>query len=185
MSPVNLVAQANGATTVYKPAPVKPKRTWVRKPKVHMTGYQEGFKVLFGSYPLVGDSLKKRPKNGVVAMTREAFQLRNALGTAIGMVFGGFVPAASYVVSHMELSGVVGAWGTPMAILVYGGLVYSARTVLKWAYMAFRDAFKACGFVIIVEGVMTFSRVPELSFFALGLLVLINAIAAGVTLSRG
>lgn len=32
---------------------------------------------------------------------------------------------------------------------------------------------------------MTFSKVPELSFFALGLLVLVNAIAAGVTLSRG
>lgn len=36
-------------------------------------------------------------------MTREAFAWKNSLGTFLGMIFGGFVPAASYVVSHMEL----------------------------------------------------------------------------------
>lgn len=178
MSPVALVSEA----------PVTKKRGWARsgKPKPELTAYQKVFKAVFGSVPLTGDSLKKRPKNGVVAMTKEAFAWRNSLGTFLGMIFGGFVPAASYVVSHMELMPMGGTWWeTPKALLVYGGLVYSARTVIKWAYMAFRDAFKAIGFVVIVEGVMTFSKVPELSFFALALLVLVNAIAAGVTLSRG
>lgn len=182
MSPVALVATEVAAVAAPK------KRGWgPRKPKEKLppTVYQTVFKFIFGDYPLSGNTLAKRPKNGVVAMTREAMSLKNLLGTFIGMVLGGFVPAASYVVSHCELMGLPEWWALPKAALVYGGLLYSARTVIKWAYMAFRDAFKAIGFVVIVEGVMTFSKVPELSFFALSLLVLINAIAAGVTLSRG
>lgn len=61
MSPVALVAPPDNTPAV------RAKRGWVRsgKPKPELTAYQKVFKAVFGSVPLTGDSLKKRPKNGV------------------------------------------------------------------------------------------------------------------------
>lgn len=119
---------------------------------------------------------------GVVPMVREAFKRDNRLAMLCGSVLGGFVPIASYVLAHNELGE---RWYTsPRLALVCGGLLYSAKTVVQWAQMAFRDKYKAYGFAVLVEGVMTFSRTPWLGALALGLLVFINACATGVTLSR-
>lgn len=127
----------------------------------------------------------KRPASdtGIVAMVRQAAKRDNRLATAIGALFGGFVPIASFALVHGELGS---DWYLdPKSALVAGGLLYSAKTVVQWAQLAFRDKAKAIGFAVLVEGVMTFSATSWLSYAALALLVSINAVATGVTLSRG
>jgi len=117
-------------------------------------------------------------------MVRTAIMPENALATAMGAILGGFVPLATFTVAHQELGGT--EWYLqPKLALVLGGLLYSAKTVVHWGHLAFRDRTKALGFVILLEGVMIFSATAWLSYFALALLVAINAIATGVTLSRG
>ncbi|XHR29866.1 MAG: hypothetical protein ACFUZC_04790 [Chthoniobacteraceae bacterium] len=72
-------------------------------------------------------------------------------------------------------------WGYPVAfahILVAGGLAYSAKTVYQWGLAVFADRFKAIGFTLLVEGVLTFGRSGCLVFPALGILALINSISA-------
>lgn len=155
-----------------------PKSKRVRKPKAEIKLHQRLFSWVFDDK----ETLHKRPVNGVVQMVREAFARKNLLATVIGGVLGSFVPVATYVLAHYEVLG--DWWKAPKAVLVCGGLIYSARTMLKWAYMAFRDALKAVGFTLILEGVMTFSVIPSLALIALGLLVFVNATAAGVTLAR-
>ena len=124
-----------------------------------------------------------RTSGGLVAMVRTAAMPENALATAIGAVLGGFVPLATFTVAHQELPGA--EWYLqPKLALVLGGLLYSAKTVVQWGQLAFRDRTKALGFVVLLEGVMVFSATMWLSYFALALLVAINAIATGVTLSR-
>ena len=72
-----------------------------------------------------------------------------------------------------------------MLILVLGGLLFSAKTVWQWAHQAFaNDAWKATGFVVLLEGVMTLSQIPALAIAALVLLTAINGIATGVVLSK-
>lgn len=121
---------------------------------------------------------------GVVSQVRTAFRRDNALATTCGAVLGGFVPAATFSVAHGELSASAPLWTQPLALLVLGGLVFSALTVAAWGRMAFKSPVKAVGFTVLIEGVMTFSHQTWLSCVALAYLVLINAIATGVTLSR-
>lgn len=123
---------------------------------------------------------KRQP--GVVEQVRTAFHRKNALATSIGLVFGGFVPVATYYVSHHEVA--ASAHGYAMLALVIGGLVFSAKTVWQWARAAFADPWKATGFVVLLEGVMTLSGQGALAVAALTLLTAVNAIATGVTLSR-
>lgn len=126
-----------------------------------------------GSYSTVAE---EEPL-GVIDQIRTA--LKNPLATFAGFVLGGFVPVATFSVSHLDktLNEYV------MWALVLGGLIYSALTVFTWAKNAFGHAVKAFGFVVLIEGVMTLSGLPELSYAALALLVLINGIATGATLS--
>lgn len=130
------------------------------------------------------DTAPKRPADaGIVGMVRQAARRENRLATAIGALFGGFVPIASFALVHGELGS---DWYLdPKSALVAGGLLYSAKTVVQWAQLAFRDRAKAYGFAVLVEGVMTFSATAWLAYTALALLVSINAVATGVTLSRG
>lgn len=67
--------------------------------------------------------------------------------------------------------------------LVLGGLLFSAKTVFAWGALAFRDRWKAAGFVVLLEGVMITSSVPMLALTLLAILVAINGIATGCTLS--
>lgn len=116
---------------------------------------------------------------------RLAFQRDVLLATLIGFVLGGFVPVASYVVCHQELPSATGWHQMALGTLVAGGLLFSAKTVWQWARAGFSDAWKATGFVVLVEGVMVLSAVTWLAWTALVLLVGVNGIATGVTLARG
>jgi hypothetical protein len=106
---------------------------------------------------------------------------RNPLPAVIGALLGALVPSATFVVGHYELS----SWTEPKALIVLGGLAFSALTMFRWGRLAFGSAVKALGFVVLAEGVMTFSSTAWLSVVALGYLVLINAIATGCTIALG
>lgn len=123
---------------------------------------------------------------GIVAQVRQAFGPRARLATSVGMLLGGFVPVATFVLAHTDLARLFGADGLPWAktwALIIGGLLYSALTVYQWAKLAFTSAPKAFGFVVLLEGVMVTSSTRWLAFAALGYLVVINGIATGCTLS--
>jgi VIT1/CCC1 family predicted Fe2+/Mn2+ transporter len=122
---------------------------------------------------------------GVVAQVRRACARGNRLAAFVGMLLGGFVPLAVYVVAHNEavpLSSITFGTSGPWA-LVFGGLAYSAKTVFAWGKLAFESAFKATGFVVLVEGVAVTSHTQWLGLAALGYLVLINGVATACTLS--
>ena len=93
----------------------------------------------------------------------------------VGIALGAFVPLASYTLVHVD--GRREVW-----ILVAGGLVYSALTVYKWAERAFTYRMKAIGFVVLLEGVMTFTRVEWLGLAGLAILMGLNAWSAAASL---
>jgi hypothetical protein len=97
----------------------------------------------------------------------------------MGFLLGGFVPIATFVVAHREVT----AWYDVGVFLVIGGLLYSARTVFEWGKVAFRSPVKSAGFVLLLEGVMVTAHTPWLGYGALLYLVLINGIATGCNLS--
>jgi hypothetical protein len=115
---------------------------------------------------------------GVVDQVRAATRGQNRLATLAGFVLGGFVPCATYFVAHGDVAVHAGFWG-----LVVGGLVFSAKTVFDWGTLAFQSGFKALGFCVLVEGVMTFSTIQPLSIAALVVLCLVNGIATGCNLA--
>lgn len=125
-----------------------------------------------------------RTDNGIVGMVRAAARRENRLATCIGSVFGGFVPVAIHHLVHKEVT-VDHWWTQPKTALIAAGLVYSAMTVVQWGQMAFKSRVKAVGFAALVEGVMALSSSSWLSSSALILLVTVNAVATGVTLSKG
>jgi hypothetical protein len=114
---------------------------------------------------------------GVVDQVKRSFAKKNRFATFCGLLLGGFVPSATFTVAHYEVS--VNPW---LWVLVVGGLIYSAFTVFKWGTVAFTSKVKAVGFVVLIEGTMTFAHTPWLSLLALGLLVSINGIATGCNL---
>ena len=121
-----------------------------------------------------------RRQLGVVAQVRRAFASGNRLAAVVGLLLGGFVPLAVYVVAHGESGTFKGherAW-----LLVAGGLVYSALTVFEWARLAFTSVPKSVGFVVLVEGVMVTSTTHWLALTALGYLIGINGIGTACTL---
>lgn len=131
----------------------------------------------------------RAPRRGrpvsIVDQVRTACRRENRLATLLGALLGGFVPLATFTVAHRELDLSAALWTQPLALLVLGGLIYSARTVYEWARLAFVSPVKALGFTVLLEGVMTCSGVEWLSYSALGYLIGVNAIAAGVTLALG
>jgi hypothetical protein len=128
-----------------------------------------------GSFYAATDSASR----GIIAQIHIA--ARNPLPAVIGALLGALVPSATFVVGHYELT----SWTEPKALIVLGGLVFSALTVFRWGRLAFGSAVKALGFVVLAEGVMTFCSTAWLSVVALGYLVLINAIATGCTIALG
>ena len=128
-----------------------------------------------GSLHAVTDSASR----GIIKQIHIA--ARNPLPAVIGALLGALVPSATFVVGHYELT----SWTEPKALIVLGGLVFSALTVFRWGRLAFCSAVKAFGFVVLAEGVMTFCSTAWLSVVALGYLVLINAIATGCTIALG
>jgi hypothetical protein len=114
---------------------------------------------------------------GVVEQVRIAFRREHRLAALWGVLIGGIVPVAIYAVGHVEVD-YREWWLEPKALLVLGGLVFSAGTVFAWARLAFRSAPKALAFTFLLEGVMTFSSQTWLSYVALAYLIVINAIGA-------
>lgn len=120
---------------------------------------------------------------GVVDQVVLAFNARNRLATVLGFIAGGIVPVATYVEAHSDLNDSLPLYSQAASFMVLGGLVFSAKTVFTWAKRAFRDGWKAAGFVVLLEGVMITSHVPVLPLVLLAILVAINGIATGCILS--
>lgn len=127
-----------------------------------------------------------KPKLSVMAQIRTAFARRNWLATAIGAVKGGSIPFGTFVLYHLEMAN--DPW-QPKGVLVLCGLIYSIRTVYGWCQQVFRqedgspDTWKALGWCLLIEGLMTISSTFWINCGALALLVLINAIATGISLT--
>jgi hypothetical protein len=119
---------------------------------------------------------------GITDQVRRAVQKQNRLASIVGAVLGGFVPLATYTIAHAGPD--LHTWlGLSSLALIAGGLAYSATTVLGWAWIAFRSVPKAIGFVVLTEGTMIFGP-AWLGFCALGILVLINALATACNLAE-
>lgn len=109
-----------------------------------------------------------------------ASQNDNLPATIVGFLLGGFVPVATYTQAH-ELGDRM--FSDPLGFLVLGGLLFSCYTVVAWGKNAFSSLLKAVGFVLLVEGSMTFSHVKWVALAALAFLVVINGVATGVNLA--
>jgi VIT1/CCC1 family predicted Fe2+/Mn2+ transporter len=146
----------------------------------------------------VSDRIQKRPshrsslpeatsasaaRTNAVDQVRIALRPRNRLATFLGFLLGGFVPLASFFVAHFELTAITPLYTQRALYLVLGGLAYSAKTVWQWGTVAFQNAFKALGFVVLLEGVMVTSHILWLSIAALVYLMAINGIATGCNLT--
>jgi hypothetical protein len=125
-------------------------------------------------------------KLSTVAKIRTAFSKRNLLATAIGAVKGGAIPFGTFALYHLEMDNDI--WQAK-GLIVLGGLVYSAKTVFGWCKQIFRrengesDTLKALGWCVGIEGFMTCSSTFWLNCAALTLLILVNAVATGVSLA--
>ena len=127
--------------------------------------------------PIATMSASQYEKLTVIQQVKRAFGRGARLAGYVGFVIGGFVPAATYTLVHHEVSQYPVLW-----LLVAGGLLYSAITVFKWAVSAFGSVVKSVGFVVLLEGILTFSHIPALSMAALFILIFINAVAAACAL---
>ena len=124
---------------------------------------------------------------GVVDQAIVAFERKNLFASLFGVWLGGIVPFGIFMTAHysvnksITVSGhqVSGAW---LWILVLAGLAYSATTVFKWGTSAFSSKAKSAGFVILLEGILTFSPEHGLAVAALVTMMLINAIATSCNL---
>jgi len=122
---------------------------------------------------------------GVVAQVRIALRRENRLATVLGGLLGGGVPCASFQLAHHEVDWSRPLWTQVSVWLVGGGLLFSALTVYQWGKLAFASPWKALGFTLLLEGVLTCAATPWLTWGALCYLAAINATATGVRLSAG
>lgn len=124
--------------------------------------------------------LENPEQSEVVEAVKIAFNRRNRLAALWGLVKGGWAPLASYYVAHQELDG---NYYQPLTLLVAGALLFSAPTVYEWCVAAFHSKVKAVGFVVLLEGVMVFSKLHWLAISAVFLLVAINGIQSACNLA--
>ncbi len=115
---------------------------------------------------------------GIVEMVRCASHKKHRLAMSAGFVLGGWIPITTYSIIHWHVQSMPWLW-----VLVAGGLTFSALTVFQWAKLAFRQSLKALGFVILLEGAMTFVPDVWIGLPCLFLLVIINGLATGTTLA--
>lgn len=128
--------------------------------------------------------MKTAKDPSVIYQVKRAFKSGNRLATFVGLMLGGFVPLASYVIAHSETGAFDFSHARSISI-VAGALLYSAKTVYEWARMAFVSVLKSVGFVFLTEAVMISSTTHWLTIAALCYLISINAIATGCNLSLG
>jgi hypothetical protein len=112
---------------------------------------------------------KRKAKTRVrvtVKQKRVADQLVACLGAS-------FLPVASYMLAHYEAVDYPALW-----TLVTAALLFSAPSVATWAQRWTGSMVKAWGFSILLDGTLVFSHIQWLSLTGLGILVVINALAA-------
>lgn len=102
---------------------------------------------------------------------------RNPLALLFGGACGALVPLGTNYVTHELLHGDLVQLSV-LPLLVLGGLVFSCLSVYSFARSVFGTWYKALGFVVALEGYMTFTT-GWLSVTALVFLIAINAIANG------
>lgn len=113
----------------------------------------------------------------VIHQVKRAFASGARVAGFTGLAIGGFIPVATYTLVHYECGTHPLLW-----LLVAGGLLYSALTVYAWARAAFGSVYKAVGFCVLLEGILTFGHILALGLSALMLLVFINAVSAACAL---
>ncbi len=112
-----------------------------------------------------------------VEQVSQAFARGHRLSAVMGFVLGGFIPVATFTLVHHDVKDNQLLW-----VLIVGGLLYSAISVFRWAKTAFRMTAKAVGFVVLLEGVVTFAHTTWLPMAGLFILVAINGISAASAL---
>ncbi len=121
---------------------------------------------------------------GVVDQVRLALQPRSRLPFAVGVLLGGFVPVATFVVAHAELDFARPLYEQLASLFVAGGLLFSAVTMYGWGKLAFAQRAKALGWVVLLEGVMVTSHTHWLAVAALCYLACINGVATACALAK-
>lgn len=121
---------------------------------------------------------------GVVEQVRLSLRKGSRMAFALGVLLGGFVPIATYVISHTELALERPLYLQPAAAFVAGGLLFSAVTMYNWGRLAFAQRAKALGFVLLLEGTMVTAHTHWLALVALAYLAAINGIATACNLAR-
>ena len=121
--------------------------------------------------------LSIKDASSVIDQIRIAFSV-SAIGSLVGIVLGASIPLTTFMIAHSEVKEF---WSIYTA-LVAGGLLFSAKNVFQWTKVAFRDTYKAVGFVLLIEGAMIYSKIQWLNYLGLGILIAINAIASGANL---
>jgi hypothetical protein len=122
---------------------------------------------------------KIKAERTVIEQVEISFRWHNKLAILGGFLFGAIPPIATFTVAHEAVKpGTIGELAGQFAsYFVLGGLAYSSITVYQWKLMAVRNRYKAFGFVLLTEGVMTFINIPWLCYLALFQLVVINWVA--------
>ncbi len=121
--------------------------------------------------------ISARSIDSVIDQTRVAFSV-SVIGSMVGLILGASVPLTTFAIAHYEWKEILSVY----SFLVVGGLIFSAKNVFVWGKGAFRDSWKAAGFVILMELAMIFSQIKWVSFMGLGVLIGINAIASAANL---
>ena len=111
---------------------------------------------------------KKSARKLKTAASKTAQRIMAAMGAS-------FLPVASYQVAHNEAAANPMLWA-----LVGSALAFSMPQLVKWvhSWAPSRYYVKAIGFAVLMESVMIFSGTPWLAYCGLGILVVINALAA-------
>jgi hypothetical protein len=159
-------------------SPPPPLRFSLPRPSFSVMNNNNSSPALFTLNAHVAASNDSAAPSTVVDQVRLAFARTDRLAAVVGLLLGAFVPLACYLVSHCELSGDLPLYSQRGAYLVAGGLAYSAKTVWQWGTVA----FKAAGFVVLLEGVMVTSHIAWLGIVALGYLMAINGVATAFNL---
>lgn len=113
----------------------------------------------------------------VIQQIKRAFLPGARLAAWVGILLGGLIPVCTWVTAHCEVQAHPWHWA-----FVAGGALYSAQTVYHWGRAAFGAWPKALGFVVLLEGTLTFGTILPLSLAALAVLVFVNAVAAACAL---
>jgi hypothetical protein len=129
--------------------------------------------------------VRREPRGsfGVVEQVRLSLRRGSRLAFLLGVLLGGFVPIATFVIAHTELTAAQALWLQPAAAFVAGGLLFSAVTMYRWGVLAFAHRAKALGFVVLLEGTMVTCHTRWLALAALGYLAAINGVATACNLA--